>query len=78
MALLPVYGLQKGLGAETASLLLTMLVIGGVVGPFPVLIHRLIRCIVHAAPRIAASAIAGTIPDRIPMAGRAEAIGKIL
>lgn len=36
LALLPVYGVQKGLGAETASLLLTMFVMGGVVGQIPI------------------------------------------
>ena len=36
LALLPVYGMQKGLDAETASLLLTMFVMGGVVGQIPI------------------------------------------
>jgi MFS family permease len=36
LALLPVYGVQKGLDAETASLLLTMFVMGGVVGQIPI------------------------------------------
>ncbi len=36
LALLPVYGVQKGLNAETASMLLTMFVLGGVVGQIPI------------------------------------------
>ncbi len=36
LALLPVYGMQKGLNAETASMLLTMFVLGGVVGQIPI------------------------------------------
>lgn len=36
LALLPVYGVQKGLDAETAALLLTMFVMGGVVGQIPI------------------------------------------
>ena len=36
LALLPVYGVQKGLEAEAASLLLTMFVLGGVMGQIPI------------------------------------------
>lgn len=36
LALLPVFGVQKGLNAETASMLLTMFVLGGVVGQIPI------------------------------------------
>lgn len=36
LALLPVYGLEKGLDEETAALLLTMFVLGAVVGQLPV------------------------------------------
>jgi MFS family permease len=36
LALLPVYGIEKGLGEETAALLLTMFVLGAVVGQVPV------------------------------------------
>ena len=36
LVLLPVYGVQKGLDAETAALLLTMFVLGGVIGQIPV------------------------------------------
>lgn len=36
LALLPVYGVQKGLDAEVAALLLTMFVLGSVVGQIPI------------------------------------------
>jgi MFS family permease len=36
LALLPVYGVQKGLDAEAAALLLTMFVLGGVIGQIPI------------------------------------------
>ncbi len=35
-AVLPVYGIERGLGPETAALLLTMLVLGAVMGQLPV------------------------------------------
>lgn len=36
LALLPVYGVQKGLDAETSALLLTMFVLGSVLGQIPI------------------------------------------
>lgn len=36
LALLPVYGVQKGLDSEVAALLLTMFVLGGVIGQIPI------------------------------------------
>ena len=64
LALLPVYGVQKGLDAETASLLLTMFVMGGVVGQIPVgmLADKMDRRVLLAWTTLIAMMSIGALP----------------